>query len=174
MTTLPKAIPRFPVNFQSNYCAYKLWRKNTANHIASWEQAVSFVRSIAAFFVFLSMHSFCNLTDLFFFLSLASAFEECGHASETTLTAFRRCSFFWMRCLFLFSVKKQYVPLFSFEVFAMMTAVCVLCFCRKVNFSMLSSRRTLTHSSFSGGFTGNKKGNNSKFQWYFVRCIPYF
>ena len=55
-----------------------------------------------------------------------------------------------------------------------MTAVCVLCFRRKVNFSMLASWRTLTHSSFSGGFTGNKKGNNSKFQWYFVRCIPYF
>ena len=42
----------FPVNLQSNYCAYKLWRKNTANHIASWEQAVSFVCSIAAFFCF--------------------------------------------------------------------------------------------------------------------------
>ena len=37
---------------------------------------MSFVRSIAAFFVFLSMHSFCNLTDLFFFLSLASALKN--------------------------------------------------------------------------------------------------
>ena len=40
----------FPVNFQNNYCAYKLWRKNTGNQIASWEQAVLFVQLLLLIF----------------------------------------------------------------------------------------------------------------------------
>ena len=60
----------------------------------------------------------------------------------------------------------------------MMTAVCVLCFCREVHFSMRICCQVaeLPHTqSFQWRFhQATKKEHNSKFQWYFVTCIHYF
>ena len=60
----------------------------------------------------------------------------------------------------------------------MMTAVCVLCFRRKVHFSMQSCCQVaeLPHTQFLQWrfHQATKKEHNSKFQWYFVTCIRYF
>ena len=60
----------------------------------------------------------------------------------------------------------------------MMTAVCVLCFRRKVHFSMRSCCQVseLPHTQFFQWrfHQATKKEHNSKFQWYFVTCIRYF
>ena len=139
--------------------------------------------SIGAFF--LSICSLCNLTDLFFFLSLAFTLEQCDHASEMTLTAFRRCSFFCMRCLLcksadkplLFSLKRSNAfhstPSKSLQWW--LQSVCCVSIANCIS-ACKCQVAELPHTQILQWrlYQATKKKHKSKFQWYFEICNQYF